>query len=74
MAYTQSDLDLIEAAIKEGALTVKYADKQVTYRSLDEMLRIRDLIRAELGITTPRARKFGQFNAGYFPERAHELD
>lgn len=51
MAYTQAQLDALEAAIAEGALTVKYQDKQVTYRSLDEMMRIRNLIRDSLGLT-----------------------
>jgi hypothetical protein len=50
MAYTQQQLEALDAAIAEGALTVKYTDKSVTYRSLDEMIRIRDLIRAELGV------------------------
>jgi hypothetical protein len=49
MMYTQEQLTTIEAAIAEGALTVKYGDKQVTYRSLDEMLRIRGMMREELG-------------------------
>lgn len=52
MAWTQTDLDKIEAAIKDGVLSVKYSDKTVQYRSLDEMLKIRDLIKKELGIST----------------------
>lgn len=51
MAYTQLQLDALDKAIAEGALTVKYADKQVTYRSLDEMLRIRNLMRDDLGVS-----------------------
>lgn len=59
MAWTQTDLDKIESAIKEGALKVKYADREVTYRSMAELERARDLIRAELGIRTsqPAARR-----------------
>lgn len=42
MAWTQSDLDSLDKAIRSGALTVRRADgSQVQYRSLDEMLRIR---------------------------------
>jgi hypothetical protein len=48
MAWTIEQLNALDAAIAEGALTVKYADKSVTYRSLDEMLRIRALIVAAL--------------------------
>lgn len=49
MAYTQADLDALNAAIAQGALRVKYSDKEVEYRSLPEMLQIRDLILGELG-------------------------
>lgn len=55
MAFTQSQLDAIESAIGDGTLTVKYADKEVTYRSLNEMLRIRDLIKQSLGQTSSSA-------------------
>lgn len=49
MAWTQAQLDALETAIASGSLRVKFADKDVTYRSLDEMMRIRDTIRASLG-------------------------
>lgn len=51
MAWTQTDLDAIEEAIKTGELRVRYGDREITYRSVDEMLRIRDLIRNALGLT-----------------------
>lgn len=51
MAWTQTDLDAIEAAIVNGTTVVKYADKSVTYRSIDELIRVRDLIRKDLGLT-----------------------
>jgi len=50
MAWTLSQLTALETAIAGGTLTVRYADKQVTYRSLDEMLRLRDMMRKELGL------------------------
>ena len=37
MAWTQTDIDKLRAAIATGALSVRYADKSVTYRSLAEM-------------------------------------
>jgi hypothetical protein len=52
MAWSQSDLDAIEVAIKSGTTMVKYDTKTVTYRSLDELIRIRELIKKELGQTT----------------------
>lgn len=49
MAFTQEQLSALEAAIAEGTLVVQYADKRVQYRSLDEMIRIRDIMKTELG-------------------------
>lgn len=66
MAWTQSQLDALDQAIAEGALTVKYADKQVTYRSLDEMLRIRRLMASALGVSAKSPRRtYASFSKGY---------
>ena len=51
MAFTQTQLDQLETAIAQGALTVKYSDRLVTYHTPDEMLRLRNQIRSELGIS-----------------------
>lgn len=51
MAYSQSDLDAIEAAILSGTQTVSYESKSVTYRSIDELLRVRSIIMQQLGLT-----------------------
>lgn len=68
MAYTQTDLDLLEKAIAQGARRVKYADKEVEYRDLNEMQDLRRIMRDELGLngTNParRLRKYGSFNKG----------
>lgn len=48
--FTQDQLSALEAAIADGALKVKYSDKEVEYRSLEEMLKIRDVIRNALGL------------------------
>ena len=48
MAFTQSDLDALNDAIALGALKVKYADREVTYRSLSEMRDIRREMNAEV--------------------------
>jgi hypothetical protein len=50
--FTCDDLKAIENALAKGVKTVKYVDKEVTYRSVDEMLKIRDLMRQCLGIGT----------------------
>jgi len=49
--FTCEDLQAIENALAKGVKTVKYVDKEITYRSLDEMLKIRDLMRSCLGLS-----------------------
>ena len=48
MAFTTDQLTAVETAIATGELTVKFNDRLVTYRSVDELKASRDLIRAEL--------------------------
>jgi hypothetical protein len=49
--FTVARLEALEAAIADGVTTVKYSDKEVTYRSLDEMLKVRKLMMGKLGLT-----------------------
>ena len=66
MAFTQSDLDVLNAAIATGARSVRYGDKQVDYKTLDEMLRARQIMMQELGLITVSSKKFyGRFNKGF---------
>ncbi len=55
MAFSQAQLDAIEAGIAAGTTSVSYEGKSVTYRSLDEMLRIRDIIMRALGISPQKS-------------------
>lgn len=48
MAWSAADLLALEAAIKEGAKVVQYADRRVEYHSLDEMLRLRSVMKGEI--------------------------
>ena len=49
MAYSQTDLDRLDAAIATGVLVMKYADgSQVTYRSLDELITARGRVAASI--------------------------
>lgn len=67
MAFTLDQLTTLDAAIAQGALTVKYADKEVTYRSLKEMLELRGLMAAEVtpaNYNDTKGRKFATFNSG----------
>lgn len=65
MAFTQSDLDAVEAAIATGARSVRYGDKQVDNVTMSDLLRARNLIMSELGLITVASKKFyGRFNKG----------
>lgn len=63
--FTQTDLDTINAAIATGTRSVRYGDKQVDYKTLDEMLRARQIIMQDLGLITITGKKFfGNFSKG----------
>ncbi len=52
MAFTSQDLAAIDAAIASGELSVRAADgKQITLRTMDELLKARDAIRADMAST-----------------------
>lgn len=63
MAFTQTDLDVIEAAIAKGEQTVQFADRTVTYRSVDQLLKARAEIVAAL--TTRKRQVLGVSNKGF---------
>lgn len=50
MAFSSDDLIKLESAISQGAVQVQFKDRLVKYHSLSEMIRLRDMIRAELGL------------------------
>ncbi|MCC6389136.1 MAG: hypothetical protein IT167_00940 [Bryobacterales bacterium] len=67
MAWTQAHLDAIEAAIASGELTVRFGDRTVTYRSMDELLQARAVIKEALAAqagTTPDRYSFAQTSKG----------
>ena len=49
--WTTEDLKALEEAIAQGVRKVEYNDRTVEYRSLNEMLQIRELIKRSLGLT-----------------------
>ena len=62
MSFTRAffhGLGCTSAAIATGALSVHYADgRQVTYRSLDEMLKTLKMMRGEVGGSNGKSRSF----------------
>ena len=67
MAWTQENLDDLKAAIAEGVTSVAYRDRTVVYRSLDEMLRTKDLIESELSSSSAATERVQRvsFDKGY---------
>lgn len=48
MAFTLTQLNAVEAAIASGQLSVNYDGKSITYRSIGDLVKARDMIRADL--------------------------
>ncbi len=48
--FTFEALEALEKAIAEGVRRVKYSDKEIEYRDMDDMLKARDLMRQRLGL------------------------
>ena len=56
MAFTQTDLDKIQSAIATGTLHVAFADRSVTYRSIDELEKAEKRIQAALDTASGTAK------------------
>ena len=54
MAYTQIQLDALDSSIAKGITEVTYDGQTVKYRSLSEMLKVRKMMRDELGLNATR--------------------
>jgi hypothetical protein len=61
MAFTQTDIDTLKAAIASGILRVRYSDREVTYQSTADMLQALSLMEQEVNAAagTP---SYGLFN------------
>lgn len=53
MAVTHDDLNKLKRAIATGARRVKYSDREVEYRDLDEMKQALEFLQRELGLRKP---------------------
>lgn len=72
MSYTIGQYETLQKAIASGAITVKYGDKDVTYRSTDDMLKILDLMKAELfPEQRPIKHKVVVYDKGVYPTNPH---
>jgi hypothetical protein len=64
MAWTQSDLDALDAAIKKGVRSVSYQSGRVDYHSLDDMLKLRALMAGEVNGTSTPSTTVGVYASG----------
>ena len=73
MTWSASDLTAIETAIASGHRTVKFHDREITYHSLAELMRLRAEIQRELGVqagsteTYRSDRRYADFHNGMEP-------
>jgi hypothetical protein len=51
MAFTTDQYEKLQDAISQGVMIVKYADKEIQYRSLDDMIRTAALMADALGLS-----------------------
>lgn len=66
MAYTLEQYEALQGAIAAGELSVRERDRSVTYRSIDEMLRVLRLMQNELGLNNnDGGRRLASFSKGY---------
>jgi hypothetical protein len=66
MTWTTTQLTTLEESIALGATTVQYSDRTVTYRSLTDMMRLRDMIRKDLGLTGTTDGSIGNGKRKYY--------
>lgn len=62
--YTQEQYETLTRAIASGQRRVTYADRTVEYRSLDEMLRVKNEMARELGLIRGPNRTLASFQKG----------
>ena len=66
--FTQEQYNTLVEAIAQGALEVKYGDKEVVYRSLPDMLKVKEMMATDLGLNgtaaQDRGRRYAQHSKG----------
>jgi len=64
-SFTLTQYNTLCTAIAQGVLEVDYGDKRVIYRSLAEMLKLKNIMAIELGLVKKDGgRKYAEHNKG----------
>lgn len=64
MAWTQTDLDRLDAAIASGARRVRFQTHEVEYQSLADMLKARQIIVGALDPSNGPGVSFAEYHGG----------
>lgn len=67
MAWTQSDIDTLKAAIisRQGARSITFSDQSVTFDSIDDMLKLLAVMAAEVaGASTSSRTRYAATSKG----------
>jgi hypothetical protein len=62
--FTPEQLAALNAAIAQGVRKVKYGDKEVEYRDLDEMLQLAGVMENQINNAGRSRRYYAQHNSG----------
>lgn len=65
IGYTLEQYEALRDAIAQGVLEVKYADKEIKYRSLREMQTLLQQMRNDLGLNKKESRQKVGFSKGF---------
>lgn len=65
MSFTSTDLDAINAAIASGELTVKHGGREITYRSMADLLKAKQTIEADLAAAASGGRAGGSYRFNF---------
>jgi len=57
MAFTQADLDALDAARKQGAKRIRFQDRDFEFDTVDDYIKLRNLILNEMAQGTQRVRQ-----------------
>lgn len=63
-AFTLENLAALNEAIATGAREVQYGDKRIVYNSLEQLLRLRNIMMFELGAKPQTVRTYPTFGKG----------
>lgn len=63
MAWTLADLAAVRAALAKGERSVTFADRSVVYRSVEELLRVKAEMEAELAVAASRPKQWAAYSS-----------